>query len=247
MFATLLFGIMLSIQDYSKEIVDLADNLLDKTVLMCRMEKDNTCYPIGTGFIISKHGHVATATHVILNDDLKPETNMYALYRGSRFKLKPNFFISKDSDVTIVSVPGLEENSRCIKLRHSLPPRGTWVMSAGTLFGSHVIVQGIISSYLVSNIGEMIGIKKEILTVITDAIINPGNSGGPVVDANGELIGVVSAHYVGDYIAGIIMPVSYVADLIDKHKDRAQIIEDQRTCNDETVDWFIDEIDPESK
>jgi serine protease Do len=69
---------------------------------------------------------------------------------------------------------------------------GEWVMAIGNPFGlDHTVTVGVISAKGRQGIADQRGGYQDFLQ--TDASINPGNSGGPLVNLNGEVIGINTA------------------------------------------------------
>lgn len=153
------------------------------------MENKNTSF--GSGFIIDKSGYIVTNNHVIRNS----KKITVVLPDGKEFK---------DKDVEVV---GADERTDIallkIKSKADLPylsfgeseniEVGDWVMAVGNPFGfDGTVTVGVISAKNRSNISLNNGpVYQDFIQ--TDASINPGNSGGPLVDLNGNVIGVNSA------------------------------------------------------
>ncbi len=143
----------------------------------------------GSGVIINPDGYIMTNNHVV--DDADDNGVEVVLSDKSRMKAK---IIGTDptTDLAIIKIDG-----------HNLPTAafgnsdelevGEWVVAIGNPLGLQSTVTAGIISALGRNIG-IIGDRYGIENFIqTDAAINPGNSGGPLVDLNGEVIGINSA------------------------------------------------------
>jgi serine protease Do len=139
---------------------------------------------LGSGVIISDDGTILTNNHVVEGAD----ELMIELEDGRRFSTT-KFVTDKRTDLALVY---LEDAS-------GLPVAqlgdsdsidvGDWVIAIGSPFGlDHTVSAGIISSK-----GRSLGEVKRTTFLQTDAQINPGNSGGPLVNLNGEVIGINSA------------------------------------------------------
>ena len=93
---------------------------------------------------------------------------------------------------------------------------GDWVLAIGSPFGlNETVTAGIVSA-----IGRNIVPGRQFESFIqTDAAINPGNSGGPLVNMNGEVIGINTAIYTsgGGYQGvGFAMPSNTVANVYNQ-------------------------------
>jgi len=139
---------------------------------------------LGSGVITSKEGYILTNNHVIANADKITVT----LSDKREFEAK---LIGADpkSDVAVIKIDA--ENLPVARLGDSETLEvGDWVIAIGTPFGlSQTVTAGIISAEGRSNIG----INDYEDFIQTDAAINPGNSGGPLVNINGEVIGINTA------------------------------------------------------
>jgi serine protease Do len=168
---------------------------------------------VGSGFVYDNRGHILTNNHVVENADkirvtFSDGTEVDAKVVGA----------DKQTDVAVIKV---EDSS------HQALPKGDsgklkvgeLVMAVGSPFElSQSVTTGIISA-LERN---AVGINDYESFIQTDAPINRGNSGGPLVDMNGEVVGINSAIVSGgsgnDGI-GFAIPMklaSSVADMIIK-------------------------------
>jgi serine protease Do len=144
----------------------------------------------GSGFIVSKDGYILTNNHVV---DGASEVRVRLLDRRE-FKAK---VIGRDpnTDVAVIKIDA--SGLTPAPLGDSDASRvGEWVLAVGNPLGNNLtftVTQGIISakgrSLQLPGRSEM-SIQDFIQT---DAAINPGNSGGPLVDVNGNVIGINSA------------------------------------------------------
>ncbi|WP_260986373.1 DegQ family serine endoprotease [Bordetella genomosp. 13] len=135
---------------------------------------------VGSGFFISDDGYVLTNTHVI-----SEATDIYVtLTDGREFKAK---VIGSDerTDVALIKIDGKDFTPMPIGNPKQLK-KGQWVLAIGSPFG----LDSTVTSGIVSAIGRDTG---EYLPFIqTDVAVNPGNSGGPLINLQGEVIGINS-------------------------------------------------------
>jgi len=141
----------------------------------------------GSGFIIDKKGYILTNNHVVA----KAQKITVTLADGRKLSAS---LVGRDprSDLAIIRIPtGVA--TEAASLGDSDQVRvGQNAIAIGNPFGlSHTLTTGIISA-----------LKREIKThdgthindlIQTDAAINPGNSGGPLLNSNGEVIGINTA------------------------------------------------------
>jgi len=139
---------------------------------------------VGSGFVYDNHGHILTNNHVVENAE-KITVTFYDGVEASA-KVVGN---DKQTDVAVIKVentsyPALPKGDSA-KLKV-----GELVMAVGSPFElSQSVTTGIISA-LERN---AVGINEYESFIQTDAAINRGNSGGPLVNMNGEVIGINSA------------------------------------------------------
>ena len=141
----------------------------------------------GTGFIISPDGQVVTNAHVVEN----AVTIKVMLSDGT---VKPAELVQKDPtrDLAVLKIQG--DNLPSARLGNSAEVEvGDEVLAIGNALGlgdTPTVTTGIVSA-----LDRQLQLAGNRLTrlIQTDAAINPGNSGGPLVNANGEVIGVNTA------------------------------------------------------
>jgi serine protease Do len=156
---------------------------------------------MGTGIVIDPRGYIVTNNHVV------DEVNLIKIRLADGSTTLATVLVrNRDSDLAL------------LKINHSksLPtmPLGTArdlmvgedVIAIGNAFGyEHTITRGIVSA-----IKRDVNLNKEISyksLIQTDASINPGNSGGPLINVNGDLIGVNVAIRAGAHGIGFAIPV----------------------------------------
>jgi len=138
---------------------------------------------IGSGFILSADGYVMTNAHVIDDAD-----SIYVTLTDKReFKAK---LIGVDDRTDIAVVKINASNLPVVTIGDSDKVRvGEWVVAIGSPFG----LQNTVTAGIVSAKGRDTG---DYLPFIqTDVAVNPGNSGGPLINMQGEVIGINSQIY----------------------------------------------------
>jgi len=139
----------------------------------------------GSGVIIDPAGYVLTSRHVIAGSRaievvLNDERKFPARYVGC----------DPVTDLAVVRIEGTREKFPAIRIGDSDGVRiGEFVIAIGSPFS----LQSSVTAGLVSQKGRELGLLPYEDFIQTDAPINPGNSGGPLVNADGELIGINAA------------------------------------------------------
>ena len=170
---------------------------------------------LGSGFIVDSKGYIITNNHVIEKADkiyVKLSTDPDTQDLG-----RPAHVIGFDK-ATDLAVIKIDTNSPLpiVKLGNSDTAQvGDWVEAIGSPFAlSQTVTAGIISA---KNRTIEPGASGQFQHFIqTDAAINPGNSGGPLLNMNGEVIGVNTAIYTqsaGYQGIGFAMPSNTVVDV----------------------------------
>ncbi|MFA5118491.1 MAG: Do family serine endopeptidase [Candidatus Omnitrophota bacterium] len=145
---------------------------------------------LGSGVIIDSEGYILTNEHVVNGADKISVT----LSDGREFQ---GAIKGQDhrSDLAVIKINA--HNLPVAKLGDSSQVKiGQWVVAIGNPFGfaldnpEPTVTVGVISA-LHRSLGRGISRERDYSDLIqTDAAINPGNSGGPLVDFNGEVIGI---------------------------------------------------------
>ena len=144
----------------------------------------------GSGFIWDKSGHIVTNYHVIKGASKATITlSNHKAYEAKLIGIEPN----KDLAVLKIDAPRSELKPVTTGISNDLLV-GQHVYAIGNPFGlDQTLTTGVISA-LGREIQSLTG--RPIRDVIqTDAAINPGNSGGPLLDSQGDLIGVNTQIY----------------------------------------------------
>ena len=134
----------------------------------------------GSGFIISKDGYILTNRHVVHDADeitvkLVDRREFHAELIGE----------DEASDIALLKVES--DDLPVLKIGDTKAAKiGEWVMAIGSpLSFEHSVTKGIISAK-----GRSLGRQQYIPYIQTDVPINPGNSGGPLINMDGEVIGI---------------------------------------------------------
>lgn len=159
----------------------------------------------GSGFILSPNGEILTNAHVVADTD----TVQVTLKDGRTFEGKV-VGVDTITDVAVVKIPA--ENLPQVKLGNSqnLIP-GQWAIAIGNPLGlDNTVTIGIISA--TDRTSAQVGVPdKRVSFIQTDAAINPGNSGGPLLNAQGEVIGVNTAIRADAQGLGFAIPIETAA------------------------------------
>ncbi|WP_373530476.1 HhoA/HhoB/HtrA family serine endopeptidase [Nostoc sp.] len=164
----------------------------------------------GSGFILSENGELLTNAHVVADTD----TVQVTLKDGRTFEGK---VVGVDS-VTDVAVVKIKANRLpIVKLGNSqnLIP-GQWAIAIGNPLGlDNTVTIGIISA--TDRTSTQVGVPdKRVSFIQTDAAINPGNSGGPLLNAQGEVIGVNTAIRADAQGLGFAIPIETAARIANE-------------------------------
>ncbi|MBX3179148.1 MAG: Do family serine endopeptidase [Candidatus Hydrogenedentes bacterium] len=171
----------------------------------------------GSGFIFSPDGHIITNHHVVDGAD----NIVVTLSDGREFEAT---VVGSDAETEIAVVKIEAEGLPTLKLGNSDTLRvGEWVLAIGNPFGlSHSVTAGIVSARGRSQVNlPRAGFLADFIQ--TDAAINPGNSGGPLLNLDGEVVGLNTAilsrsgGYMGIGFAIPINMVEYVTDQLIKN------------------------------
>lgn len=180
---------------------------------------------IGSGFIFDKAGYILTNEHVVHNADvvqvtLQDKDKPYeAKVLGTSYEL----------DLAVLKIEG--DNFPSIPLGNSDNTKvGEWLVAIGNPQGfDHTVTAGVLSAKERGGIkiaGENGEKNREYEHLLqTDASINPGNSGGPLLNLNGEVVGINVAVSSTAQGIGFAIPTSTVNEVLEKLKNNEKIPE----------------------
>ena len=152
---------------------------------------------LGSGFIISADGYILTNAHVVTEFD---DVNVRLADSKREFKARV-IGADKRSDVALLKVEAQDLPIARLGTSAKLQP-GDWVAAIGSPFGfANTITAGIVSAK-----GRSLPDEMYVPFIQTDVAVNPGNSGGPLLNLDGEVVGVNSIIYSG---TGGYMGVSF--------------------------------------
>ena len=174
---------------------------------------------LGSGFIISKDGYIITNNHVVGDVD----TITVELKDGRKFENAKLIGTDPDSEVALIKIDGSDfpvlpmGNSEKIEI-------GDWVIAIGNPFGlNETVTVGVISAVGRSNV-HIVAYEDFIQT---DAAINPGNSGGPLINLDGQVIGINTAIFSqsGGYMGiGFAIPINMARAIEEQLKKQGRVI-----------------------
>ena len=160
----------------------------------------------GTGCIIDKSGVILTSAHVVD----KGKTVVVTMSNGQNYNAKVLKHLGDNKDIALLKIDA-KKDLKTVKLGNSSKVKvGQKVLAIGNPFGfSGTLTQGIVSR---------IDYAKN--RIQTDAAINPGSSGGPLLNTNGDVIGINQAIYnpdnnISNIGIGFATPINLVKEYLE--------------------------------
>ena len=163
----------------------------------------------GSGFIVDSKGIILTNAHVVD----KADTVKVTLTDGREFEGKVQG-ADRLTDIAVIKVNTKGKDLPAAALGNSGDIQvGDWAIAVGNPLGlNNTVTLGIVST--LSRSSSEVGISDKRLDFIqTDAAINPGNSGGPLVNANGEVIGINTAIRADAMGIGFAIPINKAQEI----------------------------------
>ena len=169
---------------------------------------------LGSGFIIDPNGLIVTNNHVIDGAD----QILAIMSDGKEYEAE---IVGKDpnTDLALIKIKS-EKDFPVVALGDSDGLNvGEWVVAIGNPFGlAQTVTAGIVSAK-----GRVIGSGPYDDFIQTDASINPGNSGGPLINMNGEVIGINTAIIASGQGIGFAIPVNLAKGIIKQLEARGEV------------------------
>lgn len=176
----------------------------------------------GSGFIIdAKAGVILTNNHVIAAAaDLEVKLYDGRQFRATRLASDPQ------TDIALIRLEDPPEDLVAVQWGDSdLVEVGDWVLAVGNPFGS---LENSITAGIISAKGRnTVGLTNYDDFIQTDAAINPGNSGGPLIDLDGQVIGINTAIFSesGGYQGiGLSIPINQARSIVEELVKNGKVI-----------------------
>lgn len=173
---------------------------------------------LGSGFFVSADGYIVTNNHVVSGADAIHVTMDDRSGKTKNFKAT---LIGSDeeTDLALLKVDGQNNLPYLVFGNSDNLKVGEWLMAIGNPFGlDHTVTAGILSAK-----GRNIRSGPFDNFLQTDASINPGNSGGPLLNMNGEVVGINTAIIASGQGIGFAIPSNMAAKIIDQIKDGKKV------------------------
>jgi serine protease Do len=179
-------------------------------------EPDST----GSGVIMDKKGHILTNAHVVKRSEILT----VVLHDKREFSAKI-VGMDENGDLAVIVLEEPPENLKPALFGNSEEVEvGDWVVAVGNPLGIGMsVTAGIVSAWRGKEDGEDV-VSSTDTYIQTDAAVNPGNSGGPLINLQGEVIGINSmivsrtGNFAGIGLAIPIQRAKIIAEALIKDK-----------------------------
>ncbi|MDE7169293.1 MAG: Do family serine endopeptidase, partial [Mucispirillum sp.] len=165
---------------------------------------------LGSGFVIDTNGYIVTNNHVIEGADeiiIKfPDEKEFKAEIIGTDPLTDLALLKIEPKGAPISVIALGDSDK-IEI-------GDWVIAIGNPLG----LGGTVTAGILSAKGRVLGDGPYDNFIQTDVSINPGNSGGPLINMNGEVIGINTAIIQSAQGLGFAVPVNMLKNILPKLK-----------------------------
>ena len=173
---------------------------------------------LGSGFIVSKDGYIVTNAHVVqMADQIRVKLSNREEYDAKLVG------VDDKTDVALVKITPHHELPVARLGDSETLEVGDWVVAIGNPFGfAQTVTAGIVSAK-----GRVIGAGPYDDFIQTDASINPGNSGGPLLNTQGDVVGINSAiisRSGGSVGIGFAIPVNTARRIIDELRQHGRVV-----------------------
>ncbi|MFA5863597.1 MAG: trypsin-like peptidase domain-containing protein [Phycisphaerae bacterium] len=150
-------------------------------------EQEVPVHSLGSGFIIHKDGYIITNAHVVQR--AQEVTVSFADQTTAKAQaVYPDF----KNDLAVIKINPKGKSLHALPLCGDSLMIGETVIAIGNPMGlQHTVTVGVVSA--IDRTLSFSNNQKYSNLIQTDAAINPGNSGGPLLNINGELVGINSA------------------------------------------------------
>ena len=173
----------------------------------------------GTGFVISEDGYIVTNNHVIDGaDKIEVRINNKEQYTAKLIGRDPA------TDLALLKIDA-KQRLTPLPLGDSDKLRvGEWVMAIGDpLTFDKTVTVGVVSAKERSGLTADAATRSFENFIQTDAAINFGNSGGPLINVNGEVIGINTAMFRPAQNIGFAVPINTLKQVLPQLREKGKV------------------------
>ncbi len=177
-------------------------------------EQEQKQQSLGSGFIVDKAGYILTNNHVVAKaDDIKVTLSDGRSYEAEVKGTDPK------TDIALIKIDA-ENHLPVARMGDSDALQvGEWVMAIGNPFGlNHTVTVGVVSGK-----GRVLGTGPYDNFIQTDASINPGNSGGPLINMDGDVVGINTLIFASGQGLGFSIPINLAKGIMDQLRETGTV------------------------
>ena len=206
---TLILALIIASISSSMASTVVVDKVFPGTVLIATEDKNGQYQSLGTGFLVSPNV-IATNFHVIENSH---SGYVKFVNKDKVYEIDGVVGYSSEYDLALIKI---EDNSGTpLTLKSPAVDIGQKIFAIGNPLG----LEGTISDGIVSGLRDLEGFS--LLQI--SAPISPGSSGGPVVNENGEVVGVATLTYIEGQNLNFAVPIKYLKELLDNQTEQVSL------------------------
>jgi serine protease Do len=174
---------------------------------------------LGSGVVVDESGVIATNDHVI-----RGATDVKVAFADGREYVADILIRDETTDLAVLKIRDADERFEALDFADSDDLEvGDLVLAIGNPFGvGQTVTSGIVSAVARTDIG----VNDLSFFIQTDAAINPGNSGGPLVNLDGEVVGINTAiisRTGGNMGIGFAIPTNMAKQIIDQLIEKGSV------------------------
>ena len=172
---------------------------------------------LGSGVIIDPSGIILTNHHVVNSAD-----EVYVRLNDGREFKATDIRVDPQTDLAVLRIEGAGQLPAARMGNSDELEIGDWVIAIGHPFS----LDATVSAGIISGKGRGLASVSRAQFLQTDAAINPGNSGGPLVNLNGEIIGIntaIATNSGGYQGIGFAVPIDLAKWVVEQLKDRGSV------------------------
>jgi len=175
----------------------------------------------GSGFVVHEDGFIATNAHVVAHS---AGSKLTVTFTDGSVSEATVWAMDAPTDLALIRVERLPESARPAKIGSSASLRhGEFVAALGSPMNlTNSVTSGVVSS--TARHANELGLPSRVYDFIqTDASINSGNSGGPLVNMNGEVVGINTMKAAGPEGISFSIPVDVAWPVLEQLREHRRV------------------------